>query len=52
MEIIRYSTEQELHEAAERKGKVADVYSCDVSTSFRIYNERGNALEFHVFYKI
>ena len=51
MKIIEYKSEQDLINSAIINKRSSDVYSCDISISFRIYNHKGNTLEFHVFYK-
>lgn len=50
MKIVKYKTLQELEIASLEFNPIKMIFKTDVSHSFRIYNEFGNTLEFHVYY--
>ena len=51
MKIIKHNSELEVKVAAERLKRERDVFDTGISISFRVYDQHGNTLEFHVYYK-
>lgn len=48
MKIVKHNNLESLQEAA--KDKNQEVYTCDMSASFRIFDKKGKTTEFHGFY--
>lgn len=51
MKIIRYDSSLEVQVMAEHLKRNQDVFDTVISTSFRVFDEYGNTIEFHVYYK-
>jgi len=51
MKIIKYTEISALLDKAKILLKTNDVYDCGISVSFRIYDEIGNTLQLHIFYR-
>ena len=58
MKTIKLNSEKEItdyynsiKEKTKSDTRISDVFSCSVSTSFRVYQLNGNTLVFYVFYK-
>lgn len=51
MRIIKYMSELEVKVQAEHLKRDKDVFDTEISVSFRVYDEFGNTLELHIFYR-
>jgi hypothetical protein len=51
MKIINYTELEPLLNKAKVLLRTNDVYDCGISVSFRIYDEIGNTLQLHIFYR-